>query len=100
MFEWYSENTELFETGGSFSAPNKVIPNVVCNERWLYGQDKRFHINRIIGCNCHHRLIDGDIDAGPAAGEETGKGYYMPIETKTMGPYVRDVHARERRLFQ
>jgi hypothetical protein len=63
-------------------------------------QIKRIHANRTTGGNRYRSSIDGDIDAGPAAGEETGKGYYMPIETKTMGPYVRDVHARERRLFQ
>jgi hypothetical protein len=65
-----------------------------------YAQSKWLYINRAVGRYCYHSIIDGHLDAGPAAGEETGKGYYMPIETKTMGPYVRDVHARERRLFQ
>ncbi len=91
MFEWYSENTELFETGGSFSAPNKVIPNVGCNERWLYGQDKRFHINRIIGRNCHHRLIDGNIDACTITSEKTGQICDMSCSAETMGHYLVDV---------
>jgi hypothetical protein len=47
--------------------------NVDRTGRWLYEQIKRIHVNRAIGCNCNYCPIDGDIDAGTAAGKETGK---------------------------
>ena len=34
----------------------------------------RVYVNRTFGGNRHCCTIDGDIDAGPAAGKETGQG--------------------------
>jgi hypothetical protein len=43
------------------------------NARWLYGQIKRVHVNRVVGCNCHYCTINGDTNAGIKPGKETGK---------------------------
>jgi hypothetical protein len=39
-----------------------------------HARTKRIYVNRAFGGDCHHCLADGDIDAGAAAGKETGKG--------------------------
>jgi hypothetical protein len=35
------------------------------------------YLNRTFGSDCHYCVIDGDIDAGAAAGKETGQGCCM-----------------------
>jgi hypothetical protein len=42
-----------------------------------YAQTKRFYVNRASGGDCHYRIVDGDTDAGTAAGEKAGKGNYL-----------------------
>jgi hypothetical protein len=51
----------------------KPVFGVRYNEGYYYAQKNRVHINRAFGGNCHHCIIDGDIDAGFAAGKKTGK---------------------------
>ncbi len=59
--------------------------------RWLYAQIKRIHINRAIGCNCHYCPIDGDIDAGTAAGKGASKRGGLSVKSETMGSDLGDV---------
>ena len=56
-----------------------------------YGQIKRVHVNRAIGCNCHYCAIDGDIDAGTKPGKETSKVSGVPDEPAPMEPGLVDV---------
>ena len=65
--------------------------NVYRKGRWLYEQIKRFHANRITGCNRNYCLIDGDIDARTITSEETGQSRYLSGSAETMGYYLVDV---------
>jgi hypothetical protein len=38
-----------------------------------YAHTKGLYFNRAFSGNCHHCITDGDIDAGPAAGERAGQ---------------------------
>ncbi len=65
--------------------------NVDRTGRWLYEQIKRVHVNRAIGCNCNYCPIDGDIDAGTAAGKGASKRGCLSVKSETMGFYLGDV---------
>jgi len=41
--------------------------------RYSYAQTKRIYVNRTSGRDCHHRVINGDIDTGTESGERTGQ---------------------------
>ena len=59
-----------------------------------YAQTKRFYVNRASGGDCHYRHIDGDIDAGTAAGEKAGTDDYMQIQPQAIWPGGEDVLRR------
>ena len=59
-----------------------------------HGQKTRFHVNRTFGGDCYHSIIDGDIDAGTTAREETGTGSCLSVKPETMGSLLFDIHAR------
>jgi len=64
-----------------------------------YAQSKWLYINRAFGCDCYHRVIDGDTDAGPAAGKETSKIGYLPGSPQRMGHYLCNVYRGQQRLL-
>jgi len=64
-----------------------------------YARTKRLYFNRALGGDCHHCLVDGDIDAGTAARKETGKGRRVSIEPKTMVHRLVDVLERSQWLI-
>jgi hypothetical protein len=57
-------------------------------ERLYCAQGKRLHVNRAFGGDCYHCVIDGDIDAGTAAGQETGKGGCLSVEPAPVSHYL------------
>ena len=59
----------------------------------------RVHVNRAFGGNRHNCAVDVHIDAGIAAGEETGTYGRMFVAAETVGPVVFNVHRGIRRLF-
>ena len=61
-------------------------------EGYYYAQKNRVHINRAFGGNCHHCIIDGDIDAGFAAGKKTGTSGCLSVEPAPMGSLFYDVY--------
>jgi len=54
-----------------------------------YGQTKGLYIGRASGGDCYYRDIDGDIVAGPTAGEKAGMDDYMQINLKQYGLAAR-----------
>jgi len=52
------------------------------------------YTNRAFGSDCHYRIIDGDIDAGAATGEETSADGNLPGESAPMDTYLVDDHHR------
>ncbi len=55
-----------------------------------YAQSKWLYINRAFGRDCHYRIIDGDIDAGTAAGKKAGTGSGLSGEPAPVGAAVCD----------
>ena len=62
--------------------------NVDRRVRWLYEQVKRIYANRTTGCNRNYCLVNGGIDAGTTAGQETGKGGGLSGEPAPVGAAV------------
>jgi len=62
-------------------------------------QTKSIYLNRAFGRDCHYRIIDGDIDAGDAAGEETGQGGSLSGKPAPVGDRLFHVHGSEQRLL-
>ena len=68
--------------------------------KFLFKPQKEFHceqkawiyINRTSGRHCHYCPVNGDIDAGIAAGQKTGKNSAMPGQPETMGTRLGNVH--------
>ena len=50
--------------------------------------------DRTLGGDRYHRLADGDIDAGPESGKETGTIGCVSDEPAPMGPDLGDVLPR------
>ena len=46
---------------------------------WIY-------VSGASGGNCHHRAVDGDIDAGIGGRKETGAGSYVSVTPEELGP--------------
>ncbi|GAG46974.1 unnamed protein product, partial [marine sediment metagenome] len=59
-----------------------------------YGQTKRVYVSRTFGGNCHYSDVDGDIDAGPTAGKESGKGGNLSVKYETVGFCVHSLWLR------
>jgi hypothetical protein len=59
-----------------------------------HAQRKRLYTNRAFGSDCNYRIIDGHIDAGIAAGEETSADGNLPGESAPMDTYLVDDHHR------
>ncbi len=55
-----------------------------------YAQSKWLYFNRAFGRDCYHRVIDGNIDALAAAGQETGKSGGLSGEPAPVGAAVCD----------
>jgi hypothetical protein len=62
----------------------------------FHAKAQRLYVNRAAGGNCHYCVVDGYIDAGTTAGEETGQNRNVPDQSQTMGHYLGDVHRRKR----
>ena len=50
-----------------------------------HARTKRLYLNRAFGGDCYHRIIDGDIDAGPETSERTSQNNRMHDEPKAVG---------------
>jgi len=59
-----------------------------------YEQTKSIYLNRTFGGDCHYRIVDGDIDAGTAAGEKAGKDCCLQIQPESVWAGGEDVLRR------
>jgi hypothetical protein len=66
--------------------------------RTIIVNEKRFYFNRTFGSDCYYCIVDGNIDAGTAAGKETGKSDYLPIKPQVVGHYLCHVYRRQSHL--
>jgi hypothetical protein len=64
----------------------------VCPKQQTRGNPaERLYINRTPGSDCHHRIIDGNTDAGAAKGQEAGTGDYLQVQSETVWYGNQDV---------
>jgi prepilin-type processing-associated H-X9-DG protein len=49
----------------------------LCRRAEYHYAQTGIYFNRTIGRNCHHRIIDGDTDAGAAKGPGAGQGHHL-----------------------
>ena len=68
--------------------------------QYHYGQTSGVYISRTFGGDCHHCVVDGDIDADIESGTETGKGGHLSVEPEPVGQNLYDVYDGKQRLFR